>query len=182
VVGQLVAQLLTRSGARVIGVDLLAERRAIALRLGASQVLDAADCDGAYRIKYMNDGRGTDVCIEASGSSRALHTAIRACGYSSRVVALGFYQGEAAGLFLGEEFHHNRVAVIGSQIGGLAPELQHRWDRRRLVRTFMELALSGAIDVVSLTTHRVRATDAAALYQLLDESPGAVLQSVLEFR
>jgi 2-desacetyl-2-hydroxyethyl bacteriochlorophyllide A dehydrogenase len=181
VVGQLVAQLLRCSGARVIGVDLLAARRAIAARRGALKVLDPAVADPAEEIKRLTDGRGADVCVEASGSPRALHAAIRACAYSSRVVALGFYQGEAAGLFLGEEFHHNRISLVCSQIGGLSPDLQHRWDRQRLVRTFMHLALDGAIQPTQLVTHRVPVADAATLFRQIDESPSSILQAVLEF-
>jgi threonine dehydrogenase-like Zn-dependent dehydrogenase len=165
----------------VIGLDLIAERRAIASALGASHVLDPATCDAAAAIKEHTQGRGADICIEASGSTRALHEAIRACAYNSRVVALGFYQGEAAGLFLGEEFHHNRVSIVCSQIGGLAPDLQQRWDRARLVRTFMDLAFRGQIRIAELVTHRVPARAAASLYRLIDEEPQSVLQAVLDF-
>src|SRR5205085_5490030 len=99
----------------------------------------------------------------------------------SRVVALGFYQGEANGLYLGEEFHHNRIQLVCSQIGGISPELQQRWDRARLVRTFMQLALDGAVRPTELITHRVPVTDAASLYSLIDRDPSAVLQAVLDF-
>ena len=181
VVGQLVAQLLHRAGARVIGVDLLAERRTAAERSGAAVVLDPGLVDAAVEIKRLTDGRGADVCVEASGSTRALHAAIRSCAYSARVVALGFYQGEATGLFLAEEFHHNRINVICSQIGGLSPELQQRWDRPRLIQTFMRLALDGAIAPAALVTDRVPVSEAANLFRRLDESPAGVLQAVLEF-
>lgn len=181
VVGQLVAQLLRRSGARVIGVDPVEQRRTMAERLGAETTLDPSGTDVAVEIKRLTDGRGADVCVEASGSVPALHTAIRACAYSSRVVALGFYQGEASGLLLGEEFHHNRVTVVCSQIGGISPELQHRWDRARLVRTFMQLALDGSIACAELVTHRAPAAEAASLFARLDESPAGVLQAVLDF-
>ena len=96
-------------------------------------------------------------------------------------MVLGFAQGEAAGLFLGEEFHHNRIALIGSQIGGLAPELQHRWDRARLVATFMQLATSGALRCTELVAHRAPAAQAAELFQLIDEQPRSVLLAVLDF-
>jgi 2-desacetyl-2-hydroxyethyl bacteriochlorophyllide A dehydrogenase len=182
VVGQLVAQLLRLAGARVIGVDLLPERRSMAEQLGTPVVLDAASGSVAEQIKSLTDGRGADVCVEAAGSTRALHEAIRACAYASRVVVLGFAQGEAAGLFLGEEFHHNRIALIGSQIGGLAPELQHRWDRARLVGTFMHLATSGALRCAELVTHRAPASQAAELFRLIDEQPRSVLLAVLDFR
>jgi 2-desacetyl-2-hydroxyethyl bacteriochlorophyllide A dehydrogenase len=180
-VGQLVAQLARHAGARVIGVDLLPSRRSIAERLGTELLIDAERGGVAEQIKALTDGRGADVCIEASGSSRALHEAIRACAYGSRVVALGFLQGEATGLLLGEEFHHNRVQLVCSQIGGVASELQHRWDRARLVRTFMQLAMSGAIRCTELITHRVPIAEAARLFNMLDEEPQSVLQAVLDF-
>jgi 2-desacetyl-2-hydroxyethyl bacteriochlorophyllide A dehydrogenase len=182
VVGQLVAQLLAHNGARVIGVDLIASRRDTLARMSGAETLDPTALDPAEEIKRHTDGRGADVCVEASGSTRALHAAIRACAYSSRVVALGFYQGEANGLFLGEEFHHNRIQLVCSQIGGIAPDLQDRWDRARLVRTFMQLALSGAVQPTQLITHTVPAREAASLFATIDLDPASVLQAVLDFR
>jgi threonine dehydrogenase-like Zn-dependent dehydrogenase len=70
---------------------------------------------------------------------------------------------------------------VCSQIGGIAPELQHRWDRARLVQTFMQLATSGQVRCADLITHRVPASEAARLYRLIDEQPQAVLQAVLDF-
>ena len=51
----------------------------------------------AEEIKELTGGRGADVSIEISGSYRALHEAIRATAYNSRVVASGFPQGEGDG-------------------------------------------------------------------------------------
>lgn len=180
VVGQLAVQMARLSGAEVIGVDLLPERRAIAEGLGASLVLPAEGA--AERIKDATGSRGADVCIEASGSYRALHQAIRACAYTSRVVALGFYQSEGAGLFLGEEMHHNRISIITSQIGGLAPELQHRWDRLRLVHTVMRVTVEEKLQLHPLITQVRPATEAADLFRQVSEQPETVLQAVLDFR
>ena len=181
VVGQLVAQLARLSGARVIGVDLVASRRELARRLGAEVTLDGADGDVAARIRELTGGRGADVCVEAAGSTRALHEAIRACAYSSKVVAMGFFQGEGAGLHLGEEFHHNRIDLVCSQISGVAPSLRHRWDRLRLIATFLELAARGRVEVAALVTHREPLDRAAALFELLDTRPAEALQTVLTF-
>ncbi len=182
VVGQLVAQLARLSGAEVIGVDPIPFRRDMAMRLGCHHVLDASSGDVAQAIKALTDNRGADVCIEASGAAAALHEAIRACAYSSKVVALGFFQGQAQGLRLGEEFHHNRINIVCSQISGRAPELQHRWDTLRLVHTFMGLAVRGDVDVQTLITHQMAAANAPALFALLDERPAEALQAVLDFR
>ena len=53
-------------------------------------------------------------------------------GVGGTVVAAGFYQGPATALALGEEFHHNRVTVVSSQIGSLPATLRERWSRERL--------------------------------------------------
>ena len=182
VVGQLVAQLARLSGAEVIGVDLVPTRLETARQVGLDHVLDADTAPAAERIKELTGGRGADVCIEASGAAAALHEAVRACAYSSRVVALGFIQGGAAALLLGEEFHHNRINIVCSQISGVAPELQHRWNEARLVRTFMGLVAQDRLALRPLISHVMPAAQAPELFRLLDERLNEVLQAVLDFR
>src|SRR4051794_32691564 len=179
--GQLVAQLARLNGARVIGVDGIAGRRELAQRLGAHHVLNASEGSVAEAVRGLTGGRGADVCLEVTGNYRALHEAIRAVAYSSRVVAAGFMQGEGAGLRLGEEFHHNRVAVIASQISGVAPALQHRWDQYRLQSTAVGLAVEGRLDVTSLISHTLPVTRAGEAFRMLDEQPQEALQVVLSF-
>lgn len=180
--GQLVAQLARLNGARVIAVDGIADRRATAEHLGADELLDPSDGAVAERIRALTDGRGADVCLEVSGNYGALHEAIRSVAYSSRVVAAGFMQGEGAGLRLGEEFHHNRVAVIASQISGVAPALQHRWDQYRLASTIVGLAVQGRIDTTSLISHMLPFAQAGDAFRMLDEHPEKALQVVLDFQ
>jgi threonine dehydrogenase-like Zn-dependent dehydrogenase len=163
----------------VIAVDGLAPRRELAARLGASHVLDPGEVDVADAIRTLTDGRGADVCLEVSGSYAALHEAVRSVAYSSRVCAAGFFQGRGEGLRLGEEFHHNRVQIVGSQISGVSPLLRHRWDGYRLARTAMDLASSGSLDLAALISHRIPLDDAADAYRLLDERPFEALQVVL---
>lgn len=181
VVGQLVAQLAALSGAEVVGVDLIPARLRLAQQLGAARVIDGREASAAEEIKRLTGGRGADLCIEASGSAHALNEAVRACAYASKVVALGFFQGDAAGLYLGEEFHHNRINIVCSQIGGVAPELQHRWNRVRLVQTFMRLAAGGRLQLRPLVTHIAPPAQAPDLFRLMDRQPAEVLQAVLDF-
>jgi len=179
--GQLVAQLARLNGGRVIGVDTIAARRDLALTLGADTVLDPADGGVAERIHDLTQSRGADVCLEVTGSYGALHEAIRSVAYSSRVCVAGFMQGEGLSLRLGEEFHHNRVALVASQISGVAPALQHRWDSYRLAQTVMELAADGRLRVLDLITHEVPVAEAGAAFRLLDQHPEQALQVVLSF-
>jgi len=179
--GQLVAQLARLNGGRVIAVDPDPQRLKLAAELGCDDIIDASTGGVAERIRELTGGRGADVCLEVSGHHSALHEAIRSVAYSSRVVAAGFFQGDAMGLRLGEEAHHNRVQVTVSQISGVAPALRHRWDEYRLQSTFMALAAAGRLHLAELVSHVVPAADAAKAFDLLDRSPGEALQVVLEF-
>ncbi|MGY1618925.1 zinc-binding alcohol dehydrogenase [Geodermatophilus sp. SYSU D00691] len=183
VIGLLATRLAALSGAHVIAVDGIAPRLELATRLGASLTLDPTDeaISVAECVKsYARDG--ADVTIELSGSYRALHEAVRSTAAGGRVVASGFYQGEGLGLHLGEEFHHNRIQIVSSQIGGVPSGLGERWTPERLHRVFMGLVVEGRVDVASLVSHVVPCQDVEQAYRLLDERPAETLQTVLDFR
>lgn len=182
VVGQVVAQLAKLSGAAVVGVDLIERRLELAKGLGAIDLgLNPAEASPAERIKELTNGRGADVSFEASGSAQALHEAVRATAYSARVVTLGFFQGQATGLFLGEEFHHNRISIVCSQISNVDPALSYRWDRTRLIHTIMELQARGSLNLRPVITNVIPFRQAARAFQILDETPEQALQIVLDF-
>ena len=179
--GQIVGQLAKKSGAKVLGVDRFSKRLKIAQQSGAADiVLNADDGEVAERIRSITDNRGADVAIEVTGSTIALNQAIRSVAYSAKVIALGFFQGEAAGLFLGEEFHHNRVNIVGSQIFGTDPELTYRWNRLRLVQTFMRLQADGVVDLRPIISHVVPFDEAGEAFRILDQEPENALQIVLD--
>ncbi len=179
--GQIVAQVARASGARVIGVDPNPARRETALALGAHDALDPGPAGAAEAIKAMTGGRGADACIEVSGAVPALADAIRAVAYSSRVVVMGFFQGDLRGLEFGAEFHLNRVQLIGSQISGVAPEASHRWSRPRLWRTAIELQHEGVLNLLPLISHAAPFDAAPELFERLDRGEPGMLQAMLDF-
>jgi threonine dehydrogenase-like Zn-dependent dehydrogenase len=186
VLGLLVTKLATLSGASVVAVDAMEQRLARSREFGAIEVIDARAGKTAKRVRELTAGRstgyvGADVAIEMSGAYPALHEAIRTVGVGGRVVAAGFYQGEAIGLRLGEEFHHNRVNLVCSQIGGVPQQLALRWDEDRLQRVFLRLVADRAIDVNALISHVVPINQADQAYELLDRRPADALQIILEF-
>lgn len=181
--GQIAAQLAKASGARVFGIDPIAYRRRLAEELGSIDVaINPTEISPAEHIKALTAGRGADTAIEISGHISALAESIRAVAYAGRVIALGFFQGDAQGLRLGEEYHHNRIQLICSQIANVDPLLSYRWDRIRLVHTIMDLQVQGLLNLRPLISHLVPFEEAAETYRLLDQSPEEALQIVLEFR
>jgi 2-desacetyl-2-hydroxyethyl bacteriochlorophyllide A dehydrogenase len=180
VAGLLATQLATLDGGAVVAVEALPHRLELARTLGAAHAL-AADARPAEAIGELTGGRGADVAIELSGSYAALHEAIRATAYGSRVVVAGFAQGGGEALRLGEEFHHNRIELVSSQISNVAPRLAHRWSVARLERTVAELAVQGRLRLEPLISHMLPAAEAAEAFRLLDERPEEAVQVVLEF-
>lgn len=182
VVGQIVARLAKLSGARVIGMDFNQQRLDLAKIHGAVDIaINPKETKPAEAIKDLTRGLGADVSIEASGSSAALNEAIRSVAYAARVVVLGFIQGEAKQIFLGEEFHHNRIQLVCSQIGGVSNDLSTRWNRLRLIRTIYDLQASSKLDLKPLITHQFPFEEAEQAFELLDTHPEDALQVVLQF-
>lgn len=179
--GLMVTELAALSGATVVAVDRLPSRLARARDHGAAHVVNGAEEDAAARVKALTEGRGADVSIEITGKAAALHEAIRATAYNSRVVACGFFQGEGRGLRLGEEFHHNRIEIRCSQISGVARGLDHRWSRARLDRTVMDLIAAGRVDWGRLISHVVPVSEAQGAFEMLRDRPEEGLQVVLDF-
>ncbi|MCC6315707.1 MAG: zinc-binding alcohol dehydrogenase, partial [Thermomicrobiales bacterium] len=123
-IGLLVAQFVRGTAARqVITVEGLPQRRAMSLSRGVDACLDPATDDVALAVRERTGGRGADVVIDASGSYAALQEAIRTAAPNTTVIALSWYGGTGGALALSDEFHHNRITIRCSQVGGIAPEL-----------------------------------------------------------
>lgn len=179
VIGLLATQLLGSIGCQVLAVDTLPARRALAEKWGAT-AFDPLAGDLALAVRERVPA-GVDRVIELSGTYSALQQAIRLAGPDGTVIAAGFYQGPAAALSLGEEFHLNRVTLTGSQIGSLPAHLRRRWSRERLHQTVMALCAQGRMEPLPLVSHVVEARQAASAYALLDQPPPDLLQVILDF-
>ena len=120
VIGLLATQLLAGQGIEVLAVDTVPATAGVGAQSSARSRCSVRRRRRARRCGEQTDGRGADRVIELTGAYPALHEAIRCAGVDGTVVAGGFYQGPATALRLGEEFHHNRVRLVPSQIGARA--------------------------------------------------------------
>lgn len=182
VVGLLTTQLAALSGARVVAVDAQPARLAMSRRFCAEQVALVPRDSPAELVREVTSGRGADVCIEVSGSYPALHEAVRTACYAGRVVAAGFYQGNGEALRLGEEFHHNRIEIVSSQISAPATRYTNRWSKDRLHHEYMRLVAERRIDPTELITHTLPAARIAEAFDLLAKAEPDTLQVVLDFQ
>ncbi len=198
-IGLIAVQLAKRAGADwVVAVDPLANRRELARRFGADVALDAAnDGDvgmairrltgpapdrarprpetrvvGGYRERPTQTGNlGVDVAVETSGSVLALHQAIRAACYGGTICVISFYGRDAAGLYLGDEFHVNRLNMISVRAESLPMRDAPVWDLQRLVETSLRWLERGEVRTEGIVTPIVPFAESAEAYREIDEHP-----------
>jgi 2-desacetyl-2-hydroxyethyl bacteriochlorophyllide A dehydrogenase len=176
-VGLIVAQIAAASGASAVHVvDRIASRLEVARSRGLETLLSADGVDVARELKLRLGAEGVAVVFECTGSTRALQEAIRTVRRRGRVVAVGFYQGEAAGLFLGDEFHHNGVEIRSAQIGNIHPA----WSMALLRARVIELALAGRLALGSLPRVTFPVEKAAEAFAAI-KKPDTVLQAALAY-
>jgi L-iditol 2-dehydrogenase len=141
-------------GAAVALLDPIAERRALAEKLGADMTADPLTDDGREQVARWTDGAGAEVVIEASGNVHAAASALELAGYEGRVVAVGIDVGGAAsarlGLVQSKSLHVQ--GMIGS--AGLWPRTIRFLERTRppidLIVT-AERSLEQALDALELS-------------------------------
>jgi 2-desacetyl-2-hydroxyethyl bacteriochlorophyllide A dehydrogenase len=182
-IGLLTVQMARLAGAaHITAVDPVESRRRLALQLGAHAAIDpSAEQDGAGAA-IKRAGRGVDTAIETSGSAAGLHDAVAAVALGGTVVTVGFYQGGAPQLRLGEEWHHNRLDMVSSMGAWGAP---HRsgpgWDRARVMRTVVDLLDANVLRVDELPVRRFPFEQAVEAYAWLDENPRAAVKVALTY-
>jgi threonine dehydrogenase-like Zn-dependent dehydrogenase len=172
-IGLMAIQLAKLAGALiVVGVELIKKRRSLAEAYGADMILDPLECDIGAEVKNATGGHGTDVSIEASGSYKALHEAIRATRYGGVVVPVSWYHGESKGLNLGEEWHFNRqVMVSGARVESEPYRDYPLWDRKRVYETVIRLFQTKRLTSKGLLCPIVKLEDAVEAYRTLEEKP-----------
>jgi aryl-alcohol dehydrogenase len=104
---------------RVIVVDVHRARLDLAVRLGATDVFDAADADAVERIRELTGGRGVEFSVESSGVAAVMSQAVAALAPLGRAAILGVAPGadvraDSFALLQGR-------SVAGSIVGHQAP-------------------------------------------------------------
>jgi threonine dehydrogenase-like Zn-dependent dehydrogenase len=178
--GLLLTQMCRLSGARVTAVDTLPSRLALAKQMGAERVLNPSESPNiAVQVQELTRGRGADVVIEVTGNVDVLPEAIRCAGNDGIVTVMSFYQKGAASLQLSQEFHHKRITLRSSQIGGLNPELRQQYTASRRLEQAIRLAQS--LELPPLISHRVPFEKMPEALQMIDQNPSACQAVVIKY-
>ncbi len=150
----------------IIAVDRVAERLAMAKRLGASHVVDISHADPVAEIMRLTDGRGCDVAIEALGTQQTFEACLRVLRPGGTLSSLGVYSSDLRiplDAFAGGLGDHRIVT-------SLCPGGKER------MRRLMGVIASGRADLRPLVTHRFSLDQIEDAYDLFGHQRDGVLK------
>lgn len=162
------------TGARVLAVDALPPRCALARTLGADEVIDASTEDPVEAVRQLTGGAGAQAVVEAVGGRAGAAAFSQAQDMLRRgglLQVLGLYEDEPLPLDSGK--------IQGRRLVGgyLDPDQRPRGSDQAL-----ELLASGAIRAAQMITHRFPFAEAAAAFDLLYHRPAETLGVLLVWK
>jgi threonine dehydrogenase-like Zn-dependent dehydrogenase len=99
-------------GARIIAVDLSAERRALAREFGADIVLDPAAGDPVAAIEELTHGEGAETTLDCTGNPEARAQTVRSARIWGRACFVG--EGNTVTLNPSPDIIHKQLTLYGS--------------------------------------------------------------------
>jgi len=175
-VGILVAALLARAGAEVLGCEPLPARRSAAGAFGIEAV--PPERVGAS-VAERTGGRGADLVVEASGNPEALGPALELLGHEGVALVCSWYGTKPASLPLGGAFHRRRLTIRSTQVSTIAAAQRARWDRPR--RAELAWRLTRELPLHALASREFDFERAADAYAWLDAGRGDLVHAVLRY-
>lgn len=137
VVGALIAWLAGAVPATAVTlVDVRAERAALARALGVG-FSDPASAPA-----------GQDVVVHTSGTAAGLATALSLAGDEAVVLEVSWYGAAPVLAHLGGAFHHRRLQLRSSQVGGIPTGRRPRWGHHRRLDTALRLLADPRLDAL----------------------------------
>jgi 2-desacetyl-2-hydroxyethyl bacteriochlorophyllide A dehydrogenase len=168
-VGILSGLMLRRAGARVVGIEPIGARRAIAAAVGLSSVApdDAADAMAG------DAPAGLPLVVEASGRPEALRAALPLLAHEGEVLVVSWYGTKDVRLPLGAEFHRRRLHIRSTQVSSIPAVLAATWSRDR--RRAVARELLHELPLAPLATHSYPFERAGEAFAAVDRGdPGMV--------
>jgi (R,R)-butanediol dehydrogenase/meso-butanediol dehydrogenase/diacetyl reductase len=131
---------------RVIVVEKMPRRAALAARLGADRVIDPRETDARQEVRDLTAGRGVDVALECVGHIETMNLAIDVVRPGGVAIVIGI--GETSG-----GLNLDAAVVQEKEIRGCIGYFEGEW------QTVVDLIASGRLDPSPLVTRTVDIED-----------------------
>lgn len=154
-VGLSATLLATARGARVIAIDLEADRLALATSFGAHATIDARDVDPALALRELTGGRGVEMVMETSGSPRAAAAGLDAVAVWGKVCMVG----------IGATLNVDLRALLDRQVTVMTSYSMSSVAQQACA----DFVVQRQLDVDRLFTHRWRLDQAEEAYRVFDQ-------------
>jgi threonine dehydrogenase-like Zn-dependent dehydrogenase len=155
-VGLGVALLCRALGARVVGVDTMPERRALAKGLNVGEVVSAeTEDDLTAQLRTLTRDHGFEVAIDCSGHAAARHLCLELAREWGRVVYVG--EGGTVAFAPSPLLIHKQLALYGSWVCSV-PQMED----------LVEHLVRWSLHPDALVTHRFAIDQAREAYELFD--------------
>ena len=154
-VGLSATQLGTAMGARVIAVDIAAERRNLGKEFGADAVIDPRAIDPVAALRELTHGEGVEAAIDCTGNPEARVAAVKSACTWGRVCFVG--EGNTTTFDISQDMIRKQLTILASwtfSANGQEECARFIADRR--------------IPLKKLLTHRFKLDEAADAYRLFD--------------
>jgi S-(hydroxymethyl)glutathione dehydrogenase/alcohol dehydrogenase len=132
--------------AKVIAIDVAADKLSLARSFGATHTIDASICDPIGEIHSLTDGLGVDYAVEASGQAQVIEQAFSSIRRGVGVCVFASHPEHGAKISIDPYELICGKQIRGSWGGGSNPD--------RDIPIFAQLYLEGKLPLEKLITKR----------------------------
>jgi S-(hydroxymethyl)mycothiol dehydrogenase len=165
-VGLAVVQGARLAGAtRIVAVDVMPEKLAFALELGATDAVDASSGDAVAQVRELTGGAGVDFAFSAIGAPAGLADAVRMCAYAGTATLVGVPPpARTLDLDVERDLFGPKVAIAVTHGGDTIPQDDFPFLARE--------ALAGRLDLARFVTAEISLDEVPAALEELDAQRG----------
>ena len=170
-VGLAVVQGARLAGAaRIVAVDVVDEKLALALELGATDAVDGRSGDAVAQVRELTGG--VDYAFSAIGSPAGLVDAVRMCAYAGTATLVGVPPpGRTLDLDVAADLFAPKVSIAVTHGGDTIPQQDFPF--------LAQAALDGKLDLARFVTRTISLDEAAAAIDELHAPKG--IRTVVRF-
>ena len=184
-VGNLASQMFRIHGCRVIGVDPVAERRALAQRCGIEHTVGGDADEAQAQIQEITNSDLGNITVDAVGHSGVVMQALRATASHGQIIILGTPRVSVPGDLtdLLSETHLRWITIRGALewCVPMYPDIGNRTSQWSKQQTIFDWMARGHLQVEPLISHRLKPEQIKQAYEGLLNEPNVYTGVVLDW-
>ncbi len=184
-VGNLASQMFQIHGCRVIGVDPVAERRALAQRCGIERTVGGDADEAQAQVQEITNGDLGDITVDAVGHSAVVMQALHATANHGQIIILGTPRVSVPGDLtdLLSETHLRWITIRGALewCVPMYPDIGNRTSQWSKQQTIFDWMARGQLHVEPLISHRLKPEQIKQAYDGLLNEPNVYTGVVLDW-